>query len=202
MRVVVITNDRAGTGDAASAQPTDEAVHEALESVQVHPEIRRVSAEAVAQAAKSAAAESGIEAVVAGGGDGTLSAVAGVLAGGSMPLGILPLGTLNHFAKDNGIPMDVQGAAAVIAGRRVERLDVGRVNGRVFINNSSVGVYARALVDRDVRRDLHGLSKWPAMALAVLKVFRQHPLTRVRINADERGLISQDAAGVRRQQSL
>ena len=48
------------------------------------------------------------EAVVAGGGDGTVSAVASILAGTPVPLGVLPLGTLNHFAKDLGIPLDLQ----------------------------------------------------------------------------------------------
>ena len=60
-----------------------------------------------------------------GGGDGTLSCAAGLVAGTGLPLGILPLGTLNHFAKDLAIPLDLEKAAGVIAAGHVRRVDVG-----------------------------------------------------------------------------
>lgn len=186
MKVIVLLNHQAGPS-AADSEPLGGAIRDALAKAEVEAEIRAVEGAGLQDAASGAAGE-GVDAVIAAGGDGTLSAVAGGLAGGDMPMGVLPVGTLNHFAKDNGIPADLAEAAQVIAARRVEYLDVGKVNGRVFINNSSLGVYARALVDRDARRDLHGFSKWPAMALAVLKVFRRHPLLPVRINVDERVL--------------
>src|SRR5215218_7585967 len=85
--------------------------------------------------------ETGAEAVVAGGGDGTVGSVAGALAGHGMPLGVLPLGTLNHFAYDLGIPFTLDGAIAVIAAGHVASIDVGEVNGHVFVNNSSIGLY-------------------------------------------------------------
>ena len=68
-----------------------------------------------ARRAAEAAGRREIDAIVVGGGDGSVSAVAGVLAGTSVPLGVLPLGTLNHFAKDLGIPNDIDGAVGVIA---------------------------------------------------------------------------------------
>ena len=70
----------------------------------------------IASAAR-AALDAHPEAVVAGGGDGTVSAVAAVLAGTPTPLGVLPLGTLNHFAKDAGIPLDLQKAVETVAAR-------------------------------------------------------------------------------------
>ncbi len=185
MRAIVLLNRKAGA--TPDAEPPPDSIHSALAAAGIDSEIRIVTGEALSDAAAKAAKE-GVDAVIAAGGDGTLSAVAGALAGGDVPLGVLPVGTLNHFSKDNGIPSVLMEAAQIIAANHIERLDVGRVNGRVFINNSSLGVYARALVDRDARRDLHGLSKWPAMALAVLKVFRRHPLMHVRIKADEQPL--------------
>ena len=70
--------------------------------------------------------------LVAAGGDGTLSAVADVVRGTGTALGVMPLGTLNHFAKDLGIPLDpVEAARTIAAGRRVA-VDVGEVNGRAL----------------------------------------------------------------------
>lgn len=159
-------------------------VRDALARAEIDADVRTVAGGELADAAKDAAA-SPADAVVAGGGDGTISAVAGALAGSGKPLGILPLGTLNHFAKDNGIPLELADAVGTVAGGVETALDVGRVNGRVFVNNSSLGVYARALISRDVKRDQLGLSKWPAMAWAVWKVFRRSPLLRVQLATDE-----------------
>src|SRR5206468_13014314 len=75
----------------------------------------------------------GVEMIVAGGGDGTVSAVASQLVGTSTALGVLPLGTLNHFAKDLGMPLDRDEALAAIARGTLRQVDVGEVNGRVFI---------------------------------------------------------------------
>src|SRR5215212_852119 len=69
----------------------------------------------VAERARARAERGEIDGVVVGGGDGTINTVAGVLAGTGIPLGLLPLGTLNHFAKDLGIPLDLDGAVGVIA---------------------------------------------------------------------------------------
>ena len=65
------------------------------------------------EAAIRSAAETSPTTVVVAGGDGSLGTAAGVLAGGDVPLGILPLGTFNHFAKDLGIPLELEAAAAV-----------------------------------------------------------------------------------------
>src|SRR6185312_11393676 len=91
----------------------------------------------------------GAEAVVAGGGDGTVRGVAAVLIGGKIPLGVLPLGTLNHFASDLKIPNDLAGAIQVIAHGTAQPLDVGEVNGEIFLNNSSIGFYPPIVQARD-----------------------------------------------------
>ncbi|MEO9135786.1 MAG: diacylglycerol kinase family protein [Casimicrobiaceae bacterium] len=120
--------------------------------------------------------------VVAGGGDGTMSAVAGVLAGTGMPLGVLPLGTLNHFARDVGVPPDLRSAAETACRGRVTLVDVGRVNGHVFLNNSSLGLYPQAVRRRDELR--HGLrhGKWAASVWAAIWVLRRFPFFDVRMS--------------------
>jgi diacylglycerol kinase family enzyme len=183
MKAIALVNRHAGAVDHAAKEPTTESIRDALEAVGVDADVRTISADSLAAQARAAANEP-VDAVIAAGGDGTLSAVASALAGGDTPLGVIPAGTLNHFAKDLGIPTTLADAAQTIAAQYIEHIDLGRVNDRIFLNNASLGVYARALIDRDARRDLHGLSKWPAMALAVLKVFKRHPLLKVRIVAD------------------
>ncbi|MDB5915166.1 MAG: sphingosine kinase [Ramlibacter sp.] len=119
----------------------------------------------------------GIELVVAGGGDGTQSAVASRLADSPAVQGVLPLGTLNHFAKDLGIPLKLEDAVRTIAQGRVLQVDVGEVNGRVFINNSSLGLYPEIVRSRELQQMHLGKSKWRALATAVLRITqRRHGL--------------------------
>jgi undecaprenyl-diphosphatase len=84
------------------------------------------------------------------GGDGTIRCAAEALAGGDVPLLAIPGGTLNHFARSLGIDTFELAAEAASAGI-VERVDVGEVNGRVFVNNSSVGLYAQLVLGREAR---------------------------------------------------
>lgn len=115
--------------------------------------------------------------IVAGGGDGTVCAVAQVLVDRAVPLGILPLGTLNHFARDLGLPLDIEAAAAIIAAGRSATVDAAEVNGRIFVNNSSIGLYPNMVRDRDRQLRQSRRVKWLAMALALLRVLRR-PMAR------------------------
>jgi diacylglycerol kinase family enzyme len=136
-----------------------------------------------AGAARAASARTSI--VVAAGGDGTVSAVAAGLVGTPATLGVLPVGTLNHFAKDLGIPLNLEKAVATIVAPRIGSIDVGRVNDRVFVNNSSIGIYPSIIEVREELRRL-GHRKWPAFALATLRVLRRYRGVLVRIEADGR----------------
>lgn len=124
-------------------------------------------------------------AIVAGGGDGTISAVASALAGTGIALGVLPLGTLNHFAKDLGLPLDITEAVRIIAAGHTIAVDVGAVNGRIFINNSSLGLYPHIVRDRDDQQRRLGRSKWYALAWATLTAVRRSRLLNVRISLDD-----------------
>lgn len=130
------------------------------------------------------AAKSSVQIVVAAGGDGTISGVAGELAGTDKLLGILPVGTLNHFAKDIGIPLQLADAVRVIAAGTTRSVDVGDVNGNIFINNSSIGLYPQVVIGRERQRLRFGRGKWFAMAWAFVRVFRRFPLLRVTVDAD------------------
>ncbi len=127
-----------------------------------------------------------VDAVVAAGGDGTVSAVASGLVGTAMPMAVLPLGTLNHFARDLGMPTELADATAAIAAGTAKPIDVAEVNGRVFVNNSSIGLYAETVTERDKQQRRTGQGKWRAMAHAVWRVLRAFPLLRLTIDVTGR----------------
>lgn len=122
--------------------------------------------------------------IIAGGGDGTINAVASALIGTNIVLGVLPLGTLNHFAKDLHIPLELEEAArTIITGHHI-KVDVGEVNGRFFLNNSSLGIYPSIVRDRENQQKRLGRSKWTALGWATLKILRRYPFLNVRVTAD------------------
>jgi len=185
MRVIVLTNPAAG----AKADSIRE-LREPLEHAGVDvADVRTMHGEELTEAAKQAASEPGIDAVVAAGGDGTISAVAAGLVGTNVPLGVLPTGTLNHFARDLSIPPALSAAAKTIAAGTIAQVDVAQVNGRTFINNSSIGLYPRLVEKRDSQRQRLGRGKWMAMLLSCISVFRRFPSIRVRIGVGDQTLL-------------
>lgn len=112
--------------------------------------------------------------VVACGGDGTVNAVAQHVAGTEGVLGVLPAGTLNHFARDLGVE-DSLVALEALAGRRVAGVDVGRSGERIFVNSMSLGLYPDVVRERERREE--DLGKWPALVLSTgLAVARFRPV--------------------------
>jgi len=119
-------------------------VRELFATLEVEANVRLVAGPDLLAAARAAAA-SDTDVVVMAGGDGTVSAGAGGLAGTGKPMGVLPLGTLNHFARDLGIPTLLEDAVRTVAEGIVREVDVGEANDRVFVNNSSLGLYPAAV---------------------------------------------------------
>jgi diacylglycerol kinase family enzyme len=148
------------------------------------------SGEHMVEAARAALLQ-GAQTVVAGGGDGTINAVASVLVGSAATLGVLPMGTLNHFARDLGLPATLDEAIAVVAKGQVTRVDVGEVNGRVFLNNSSLGLYPDIVRDRERQQRRLGRGKWVAFAWATLAALRRYPFLSIRLKVGPDGQAAQ-----------
>jgi len=181
-RLVVIINAASGLGDKTATVSRLQAIFRAHGAhADVH--LARNGAEALALA--RAAVSEAPRAIVAGGGDGTVSAVASMLVGTDIPLGVLALGTLNHFAKDMRLPNDLAEAVRSIVAGHVMDVDVGEVNARIFLNNSSLGLYPRLVRRRERQRQKLGRGKWPAFAWAVFAVLRRYAFMSVRIHAGE-----------------
>ena len=127
-------------------------------------------------------------ALVAAGGDGTVNAVAARAIEHDLPMGVLPLGTLNHFAHDLGIDDDIDAAVAVIAAGREQCVDVAMANDRLFLNNASIGLYATIVVDRERQQRRLGRGKWSALLRATLAALRDPDAFEVVVQVDGREL--------------
>jgi diacylglycerol kinase family enzyme len=139
-----------------------------------------VSGTAVASAVRAGLAARA-DVIVVAGGDGTASAAAAAMVGQECPLAVLPFGTMNHFARDLGMPRDIDGAVAAIAAGLVRTVDVGEVNGHVFLNNSSLGIYPDLVVRRELEQIESARGRWSSAASALMQVVRRLPLHDVRI---------------------
>ncbi|HEX6462619.1 MAG TPA: diacylglycerol kinase family protein [Candidatus Saccharimonadales bacterium] len=129
------------------------------------------------------AVRSGCECVVAAGGDGTVNAVASELMQyKSVALGVLPMGTLNHFAKDIGMPTELRAAVTVIAQNERKKIDIAQVGDHYFLNNASFGVYPMLVKKREDSQEKVG--KWPALLWAFLKIVPRLRRYRVHITCD------------------
>jgi diacylglycerol kinase family enzyme len=181
-RVCVLLNHSAGSSDGNCEQLgiTIEASFRASGIAACVESVAANELEGAATRVLEKLKDAKVDALVVGGGDGTIGTVASVLAGSGYPMGILPLGTLNHFAKDLRIPLDLDQAVATIATGHLRHVDVGDMNGRTFVNNSSIGIYPYMVLDRE-RRQRTGLPKWLAMIPATLRTLRNLPLRRLSI---------------------
>jgi diacylglycerol kinase family enzyme len=185
-RPAVILNDSSGAGDKEQARERlAELFREGGAEARIH--LAR-SGEEIIELARGAV-EEGCQPIVAGGGDGTINAVASVVVGTDRTLGVLPLGTLNHFAKDLHIPLDLDAAARVLLDGREALVDVGEVEGRIFLNNSSLGLYPSIVRHREKQQERLGRGKWPAFLWATLSVLKRYPFLNVRLSTDEQRLI-------------
>ncbi|MBC7608339.1 MAG: diacylglycerol kinase [Polaromonas sp.] len=102
--------------------------------------------------------------VVAAGGDGTISAVASAVLGSGCPFGVLPQGTFNYFGRAHAIPQGTEAAASALLGASISPVQVGLVNGRVFLVNASLGLYPQLLEDREAWKQKLGRSRMVAFA--------------------------------------
>jgi diacylglycerol kinase family enzyme len=184
MNAILVFNEKGGSFLKQTDGLAPESLREAVEEAGLRVTMRSASGDHIENVLKeSIAARPHV--LLVGGGDGTVSAAAGLLVDTPMPLGVIPLGTLNHFSRDLGFPSDWRKAVAALGTAQIKQVDVAEVNGRVFINNCSVGSYAEAVRRRDALRREKGHGKWPAMIMASYTVFRE--LRRLRLNLEIAG---------------
>lgn len=180
----IVLNPRSGAGDSDDAAAQITAVlREAGRAHRLQRVDRRQGVDVLAaQAVADAQREHGI--VVAAGGDGTLNAVARVAHAAGRPFGVIPQGTFNYFAREHGIPTDPGEAAAALLRARPQPVQVGEVNGHVFLVNASLGLYPQSLQDRETLKQRWGRHRLVALGAALRTLLRVMRPLRVRLRHD------------------
>ena len=151
MKIHVIVNRRAGTVLDWETGPLREEILRAFRAQGHEVTLQLIFPDALVATIAAVLAD-GCQALVVGGGDGTVRSAAKALLGTNVPLGILPLGTMNRLARDLTIPFDVHEAAAALANGRTSEIDVAEVNGRIFLCNSTFGLSALFSLQRQALR--------------------------------------------------
>lgn len=174
-RLDLIINARSGL---ALHQPLADLARAYFLARGIQPQVMVVQTAEELHAAVRRSADSNSSIIVAAGGDGTISAVAAVAIETGKVLGVLPLGTFNYFAQRLGLPLESEKALSVIAGGRVQTVTVGDVNGHIFLNNSSIGLYPSVLRQRESTYRRIGRSQMASYLSAALALARPPvPLT-------------------------
>ncbi|MBI5164110.1 MAG: sphingosine kinase [Magnetospirillum sp.] len=187
MRIALVINRSAGGFRHHPLDPTLAAVVAALQAGGHDVTVTVVGRRDLPAALSKLPGREDVDAVVIGGGDGTVLTAILAGLGTAKPLGVLPLGTLNLFAHDLGLPADPIAAARLLAGGRLAAIDLGEVNGNPFAIWASLGMHPWMVRRRDhLQRD--GMGKWPAMALAFLRAFRRYPMVELTLTVDGQSL--------------
>ena len=170
----IVLNTGSGRDDARDVQAT---IRQILDDAGRRYELLPVDdgrqLRAAAQSAVERARQQG-GIVVAVGGDGTLSAVAQVVLGTGLPFGILPQGTFNYFGRTYGIAQDTELATRCLLAAQPQPVQVGLVNGRIFLINASLGLYPQLLEDREAYKRRYGRSRYVALWSALVTLARAH----------------------------
>ena len=184
MKIEVIVNASSGTGENRALA---ERLNELFDRDGLIPRVALVERghEIIELARQAALGDADV--VVAAGGDGTINSVTSQLLNTKKTLGVLPLGTMNHFAKDLHIPLELEAAVETIIEGHIANVDLGEVNGHVFVNNSSLGLYPSIVRERERQQRL-GAGKWPAYVWAAVAVLRRYPFLDIRLEIDGKAL--------------
>jgi diacylglycerol kinase family enzyme len=119
---------------------------------------------------------------VAAGGDGTINSVIQPLVNTDAILGVIPIGTYNHFAKDLGLPLNWRDALDVVVSGAIKPIDTARVNGRFYVNNVSMGLYPELVARREEKgRDY---PRWKALLHAAFVTLKKYPYVAVTLESE------------------
>jgi len=180
---LVIWNPGAGGGETADDQVAERraALESALRAHGIDAELHQSASEEDTTRRVDAALAAGVSTIVAAGGDGTVRSIAFQLVGRDASLGILPLGTAMNVARSLDIPLELEGAAAILAAGHVRSIDVGEVRGRPFLEVASIGLGAEVLAGATHAGEGRFRRAWATLGRAV-----GQPRTRVRLQLDGR----------------
>jgi len=182
-RIPIIINTSSGLANNEKKQLVQDAFRASLHSIKIF----EVNGDEIASTVHKLL-HAGYKTIVAAGGDGTVGSIASQLVNSQTKLGVLPMGTMNNFARAIQIPMDLAEAAQIILNNKTRKIDVASVNEKIFVNNSSIGIYPRLVKNRE-QSQKKGRHKITAYFTAFLKVFERFPLFKVELVNEKKDLV-------------
>lgn len=171
MRFIAVLNRDGGTLRTTDLSAFFARMRDTLESAGHSVEIETVSGKNLVEALDRAE-KSDADVILAGGGDGTISAAAAKLMDSDKALGVLPAGTMNLFARSLGIPLALDDAVSELAKGSVRRVDIASANGHPFVHQFSVGMHARLIDLRSKMEFASRIGKIRASARAAWETIR------------------------------
>lgn len=184
MREPVCVLANAGSGKKAARRIED--LVAPFRAAGLRPEVRLIRHGRQMPAAAQRARAEGFATIIAAGGDGTICTVATEIAGSGIALGILPLGTFNFFARSLGLPQTASEAAEALITAEEREVSAGEVNGKLFLNNASLGLYPALLEQREAAYARWGRSRLAAYWSALRTLVTYDRPSRLRVTIDGR----------------
>lgn len=181
-KVIVIYNPRAGILLTANKDDPEAALRKLFVDRGIAAELHAFDFDAL-PGLLEAAGKNATDAVIVCGGDGSILAVIAALRGLSLPLGLIPGGTMNVLARDIGLPTDAEAAADIIAAGMTDTIDVAYVNEQPFLCNSVIGLMPHLARTREKLREVSGWIKWPKVLLQTFTLMRKYPRLDIRCDA-------------------
>ncbi len=194
MRFVAVLNRDGGSLRTIDLEAFSRRLEQLLREQGHEIRIVAVPGSGIVKALESEAGRRDIDVVLAGGGDGTISAAASVLAGKATALAVLPAGTMNLFARSLAIPLDLEEAVAGFARGSIRQVDLAAVNGRPFVHQFSLGMHARMIRLRENMAFRSRLGKIRASLAAFLQTFANPPVAEIRLDLDGREIVRRASA--------
>lgn len=190
MHFLGVLNSEGGTLRTTDIRAFSKRIEEALGDRGHTVEIDIMTGAQIVEALRKAASRRDVDVVLAGGGDGTISAAASVLMGKDKALAVLPAGTMNLFARGLGIPISLDGAVAAFATGKVRAVDMASANGRPFVHQFSIGMHAKMVHLREKMQYASRWGKLKASAKAAFSTVMDPPSMRVELSFGETEIIA------------
>ena len=186
MNLIAILNRDGGTFKTTDMDAYSRRVAEVFKAEGHQIECRVVAGPDVVDAMETVAATGGVDGLIAGGGDGTISAAASIAWQSGLALGIVPAGTMNLFARTLKLPLDIWQVLEVLAKGEVQQADIASANGRSFVHQFSAGLHARMVRYRNQMSYASRLGKMRASTRAALGVMFNPPVFEVEFTVEGR----------------
>ncbi len=193
MYFLAVLNEDGGTLRTTDLDAFIARAKQTLEKAGHRFEAQVVSGKGITQALKAASEREDVDVVIAGGGDGTISAAAACLMDTPRALAVLPAGTMNLFARSLQIPLDLDAAIQAFASGELRSVDVASANNKPFIHQFSIGLHAKLIELRDKMEYASRLGKIRASMRAAFLTIFQPPRVHITLHMDNAELIVRTA---------